>query len=112
MDEPILDSQEALARVMNKRDLYVRLLGKFIASETGRAETVAGLLSGGDTEGARTQIHTVKGSAANLGAKALAEAALQLETAIRDGGDTASPMADFSSTLTRTLDAMSAFAAQ
>lgn len=33
MSEEVLDWKEAIARVLNKRELYVKLLGKFIETE-------------------------------------------------------------------------------
>lgn len=33
MSEEVLDWKEAIARVLNKRDLYVKLLQKFIETE-------------------------------------------------------------------------------
>ena len=62
-------------------------------------------------ETARQAAHTVKGTAGNLGAKALAAAALQLEMALRGGADTVLPMKHYEDTLTDTLVAMGAFLA-
>ncbi|MDR2820322.1 MAG: Hpt domain-containing protein [Desulfovibrio sp.] len=112
MSEEILDWQEAIARVLNKRDLYVKLLNKFIDSEKDSSSRVEQALKSGDTEEARKIVHTTKGAAANLGAKALAASALELETAIRAGGDTSVAMENFSSAVTDTVAAMSAFIAQ
>ena len=112
MNEEVLDWKEAMARVLNKRELYSKLLGKFIDSEQDSGAKIAQALSAGDTDGARTIVHTTKGAAANLGAKALAAAALELEISIKANADTSTAMAHFNSALTDTLVAMQAFKTQ
>jgi two-component system sensor histidine kinase/response regulator len=112
MNEEVLDWKEAMTRVLNKRELYSRLLGKFIDSEQDSGARIAQALSTGETEKARALVHTTKGAAANLGAKALAAAALEMEMAIKASADTTSAMARINSALTDTLVAMQAFRAQ
>ncbi|MDR1776797.1 MAG: Hpt domain-containing protein [Desulfovibrio sp.] len=112
MNEEVLDWKEAMARVLNKRELYCKLLGKFIDSEQNSGAKIADVLNSGDAEEARRLVHTTKGAAANLGAKALAAAALELEMAIKANADTSTAMAHFNSALTDTLVAMQAFQAQ
>lgn len=108
----MLDWQEALGRVLGKRELYVKLLGKFMDSERDTSAKVAECLAKGDAEGARNLVHSTKGSAANLGAKALAAAALELEMNIRAGADTSQSLQHFSTCMTDTLLVMQAFVAQ
>ncbi|MDR1659026.1 MAG: Hpt domain-containing protein [Desulfovibrio sp.] len=112
MNEEVLDWKEAMTRVLNKRELYSKLLGKFIDSEQDSGARIAQALSAGETERARNLVHTTKGAAANLGAKALAAAALELELAIKACADTTTAMAHFNSALTDTLVAMQAFRTQ
>ncbi|MDR2574794.1 MAG: Hpt domain-containing protein [Desulfovibrio sp.] len=112
MNEEVLDWKEAMARVLNKRELYSKLLGKFIDSERDSGAKIAQALSTNDTEEARRLVHTTKGAAANLGAKALAAAALELEMALKANADTNTAMAHFNSALTDALVAMQAFQAQ
>jgi two-component system sensor histidine kinase/response regulator len=112
MNEEVLDWKEAMTRVLNKRELYSRLLGKFIDSEQDSGTKIAQALSAGETEKARNLVHTTKGAAANLGAKALAAAALELEMAIKASADTNAAMVRFNSALTDTLVTMQAFRAQ
>lgn len=87
MTEEVLDWKEAIARVLNKRDMYVKLLGKFIETERDTSKVAQALMNGKADE-ARELVHSTKGAAANLGAKALAAAALELEMAIKAGADT------------------------
>mgnify|MGYP000127317100 CR=1 FL=1 len=110
MSEEVLDWKEAIARVLNKRDLYVKLLQKFIETERDSPAKVEQALKNGDTETARHLVHSTKGAAANLGAKAAA--ALELEMAIKAGADTGPAMNHFDSAVTDTLVTMSAFMAQ
>lgn len=112
MSEEVLDWKEAVGRVLNKRDLYIRLLGKFVESEQDTPAKVEQALKSGEMEEARQVVHNTKGAAANLGGKALAAAALELEMAIKAGADTGQALNRFNSTLTDTLVAMSAFMAQ
>lgn len=86
MSEELLDWKEAMTRVLDKRDLYVKLLGKFIETERDTPDKVGVALKNGNAEEARQLVHNTKGVAANLGAKALASAALELEMAIKAGG--------------------------
>ena len=112
MSEEVLDWKEAIARVLNKRDLYVKLLQKFIETERDSSAKVEQALKNGDMETARQLVHSTKGAAANLGAKALAAAALELEMAIKAGADTGPAMNHFASAVTDTLVTMSAFMSQ
>lgn len=112
MNEEVLDWKEAIARVLNKRELYVRLLGKFIESERDTPDRLRQALSSGDMQSAREIVHATKGAAANLGAKALAAAAQELEMAIKAGADIGPALNRFNDAATDTLVTMSAFMAQ
>ena len=103
MSEEVLDWKEAIARVLNKRDLYVKLLQKFIETERDSPAKVEQALKNGDTETARHLVHSTK---------ALAAAALELEMAIKAGADTGPAMNHFDSAVTDTLVTMSAFMSQ
>lgn len=112
MTEEVLDWKEAIARVLNKRDLYVKLLAKFIETERDTAGKVEQALKCGKQEEARQMVHSIKGSAANLGAKALAASALELEMAIKAGADTSRAIAHFNAAHMDTLVTMHAFMSQ
>ena len=86
---------------------------EIIANENSQKKLGKGkVLKNGDTETARQLVHSTKGAAANLGAKALAAAALELEMAIKAGADTGPAMNHFDSAVTDTLVTMSAFMSQ
>ena len=80
-----LDVKTGLSRVLNKRDLYERLLGQFASGpESQTVETVQDLLSEGDREGAVRAAHSLKGVAGTLGADELQERAAALEAALKE----------------------------
>ena len=50
MSEELLDWKEAMTRVLDKRDLYVKLLGKFIETERDTPDKVGVALKNGNAE--------------------------------------------------------------
>ena len=84
-----LHSAEGLLRVAGNRKLYLRLLRQFSAEQAEAPAQIARLLEAGDRATAERTAHTVKGVAANLGAKTVQAAAGELEKALRDGADLA-----------------------
>lgn len=111
MSEAILDWKEAMARVDTTRGLYVKLLRNFI--ETERDTPVRSVaLKNGQQEEARAMVHATREAAAELGGKALAAVALELEMAIKAGADTTVALHRFDSITTDTLVAMATVAAQ
>ncbi len=81
---PGLEVGQALARMGGHADLLLRLLGEFRARNADEVEQIRAALAG-ERETARRLAHSLKGTAAVLGANDLAEAARSLEYAIRDG---------------------------
>lgn len=84
---PHIDVKDGMARVINNKQLYVRLLGKFKGQEM-----VAGLVehaNGGDAEKAMHAAHAIKGTAANLGFPVMCRAAGEVEEAAKRGEDAA-----------------------
>jgi HPt (histidine-containing phosphotransfer) domain-containing protein len=76
-----------MRRLMGNRNLYNKLLQKFFAGNDG--ETLRTALAGGDAEGAKNAVHTIKGTAGNLSLTALHGAAAALEAALKAGEDPA-----------------------
>ena len=60
MSEELLDWKEAMTRVLDKRDLYVKLLGKFIETERDTPDKVGVALKNGNAEEARQLVHNTK----------------------------------------------------
>ena len=85
--QTVLDRNDGVNRLMGNHSLYLRLLRGF-RQEYANAPTLLGTLlrQGQKEEEARRLVHTIKGVAANLGARALPDAALALEAALNGGG--------------------------
>jgi signal transduction histidine kinase/DNA-binding response OmpR family regulator/HAMP domain-containing protein len=82
-----LDSAEGLARVAGNRKLYVKLLREFSDADTDPAENVRLLIESNLLAEAERAVHTLKGVAASLGAKAVAAVAAVFEKALREGAE-------------------------
>ncbi|TYT73899.1 response regulator [Desulfobotulus mexicanus] len=77
-----LDSHRAIHRFLGNRQLYEKVLEEFSRSQSRTPEEIAGCLDRGDREKARLLAHTLKGTAANIGAHDLSMAAKEVETRI------------------------------
>ncbi len=91
---PGLDVQQGLRRVKGKTGLYARLLKEFHRDFAAAGEPVRQALQEQDPARAANLAHGVKGVAANIGADALFEASLQLETACKTATQDAETMGD------------------
>ncbi|MBC7359028.1 MAG: response regulator [Desulfacinum sp.] len=80
-----IDLDRLSANLAGNRSLMVRLLHDFCISFEGAADEVLSAMAAGDEEAARRTAHSVKGTAGNLGATALSEAAGALEKALAQG---------------------------
>ena len=78
-----LNVQEALQRLLGNEELYQKLLQEFALDQEAAVKTAQEAMLQEDWEVAVRTAHTLKGSAANLGAMALSKAAAQLEMALR-----------------------------
>lgn len=80
-----VDVQAGLRRVLNKRAAYEALLRKFIQGQADAAEQTRRLLAEGRLDDAIRALHTLKGTAATIGAESLASQADALEEALQQG---------------------------
>ena len=81
-----LDVKGGLSRVLNKRDLYERLLRQFTTGPESRiVEAIRAQLGDGDHQAAERAAHSLKGVAGTLGAGELHQRAAGLEAAIKEG---------------------------
>jgi two-component system sensor histidine kinase/response regulator len=78
-----LDVQEGLSRTRGKQDFYLNLLKQFAADFRSFAEQLTQCLREGKHEDAQRLAHSLKGVAANLGARRVADAASELERVLR-----------------------------
>jgi two-component system sensor histidine kinase/response regulator len=85
LEIPGIDTKAALRRTGGNRKRYESLLRKFAQPSAGGVEEIRAALAAGDTETAARAAHSLKGSAANLGATALAEVAAKAEAALTSG---------------------------
>jgi len=82
---PGIDTKAALRRAGGSLKRYESLLRKFAQLSAGGVEEIRKALAIGDAETAARAAHSIKGSAANLGATAVAEVAAKAESAILSG---------------------------
>jgi HPt (histidine-containing phosphotransfer) domain-containing protein len=78
-DEPILDDAEALSRVADDEVLLKELFDELFAMLPECLEQIDSAAENGDADTVRRAAHSLKGSAANLSAKALAGLAFRIE---------------------------------
>ena len=79
-----LDVERGLELVRGNTARHARVLALFVDSHAGDAERIAGYLAANDLAALRKLAHTLKGSAGNVGATWVSEAAKALESAIRE----------------------------
>jgi len=83
---PGVDTAGGLKRVAGNRDLYLRLLEKYVEVQAGAADALRAALAADDHQTAERLVHTVKGVSGNIGAGAVQEAAEAVERAAQHGG--------------------------
>jgi two-component system, sensor histidine kinase and response regulator len=88
LDREVIDRLRALGRG-GRPGLLERVLALFRDGTPGEIEALAAAIAQGQVEEVRKGAHALKGSSGTLGARELARACLELETAAR-GGDLAS----------------------
>ena len=102
-DEPLrldgIDTNAGLKRLGGKRERYESLLRKFAARQAGTIDLIRASLSCGDIAAAERHAHSLKGSAATLGADIVAEEAAKVEAAIKSGRDVDATLLSLSQSL-------------
>jgi two-component system sensor histidine kinase/response regulator len=78
---PGIDRRAGMSVAMGKISLYRRLLQKFLATQSHFAEAFSIACESSDASAATRCAHTLKGNAANIGAKSVAILAGELEAA-------------------------------
>ncbi|WP_186453778.1 response regulator [Denitratisoma sp. DHT3] len=99
---PGIDTAAGLATTMQNPRLYLKLLQKFRDSQADFAEQFAQTRRDADPRAATRAAHTLKGTAGNIGAKRLQDAAAELELACKGGA----PAAEIEARLQATLAAL------
>jgi len=104
---PGIDTAEGLRRMMNKPQLYVKVLRDFHQRFRNETTVIQTALSTGDREAACRSAHSVKGLAGSIGARNLQAAALALETAVRNEAPALTAhLATFSAQLREVIDSI------
>jgi len=88
---PAIDFAAGLARVMDDRALFLRVLGRFAGDYRDLAARLHAALDAGDAVLAHRIAHTLKGAAGMIEANRLRQLALDVELALKAGG--AAPLA-------------------
>jgi two-component system sensor histidine kinase/response regulator len=88
-DLPGLDTRAGLSTTLGNSGLYRRLLKKFRAGNLDFEAAFRQALADPDPRAAERLAHSLKGTAGNIGAKAVQAAAYDLEWACREGAGTA-----------------------
>ena len=96
---PGIDMRRGLATTMNNPGLYRRLLKRFVDGQSGFAKAFADARSDADSQAAERCAHTLRGTAANIGAVALQQAAGALESLCHGGAAPAAIDAALQATL-------------
>lgn len=100
-----VNTDDGLSRLGGNSDLYLNLLRKFAASNTGLVEEISASLGAGDDVKARRLVHTIKGLSGTLGAKLLYSAAEVLDDALKEKSiNLDEPLKVFSEELRAVLD--------
>ncbi len=81
---PGLDTKDGLSRVAGNKKLYLKLLREFTTQQGSAVQHISAALGEGDRSKAERLAHTLKGVAANLGAKAVQATAGVVEKLIHD----------------------------
>jgi len=85
MVDSAFDVPGTLGRLANNKNLYKRLLDKFVAGYSDYEEKISAAFEADDFESAVQLSHTMKGLAGNLGAEHLHEVSLALEKIAKSG---------------------------
>ncbi len=106
-----IDTAQGLKRAIGKGSLYLAMLRKFLDGQADTPAQVSSALDADDWQLAERLAHTLKGTAGNIGANAIQEAAAKLEAAIAAHTDRAkidALLADLNRPLDETIAALRA----
>jgi len=90
--EDYIDVEDAVHRIGGNRDLYKRLLGRFV--DGNHFDALVEALDGGDKEEAAHLAHTLKGVSANLSLVKVMSITVALEQCIKEGADHSGRLAE------------------
>ncbi len=105
---PGLDSEQGLARMMGRADLYVRLIRRVATERSTLPQQMDAALRAGDFSELGNQIHTIKSILGALGASALQQRCVELEELLRRGMPVEAECAAFGAAFTTLMTALRA----
>jgi len=100
-DDGPIDHDHLGRMTLGEPDLEREVLAMFVAQSARLVAELAGL-----PEGARTIVHTLKGSARAIGAFAVGDAAAALEAALGSGADCREPISELNRAVAAARDAI------
>jgi len=74
-----IDLNLALKRLSDKKDLYLKIIKRFVASQSEAAVEIKEIIAKGDYETVARSIHSLKGLLGNIGAVKMQEVAMEIE---------------------------------
>ncbi len=101
-----IDAGAGMRRTGGNAALYQELLGQFAAEQSGAVRQIEALLAANERKAAQHAVHGVKGVAGNIGAAPLAQAAAELEAALRNGDEHAALLRQFTEIAAATIRAV------
>jgi CheY-like chemotaxis protein/nitrogen-specific signal transduction histidine kinase/HPt (histidine-containing phosphotransfer) domain-containing protein len=84
-DRSVFDGEGMMARLMGDEELARSLIDLFLSDTPKQIDMLTGDLETGDPRLVGRRLHTIKGSSANVGARALQETATALESLANEG---------------------------
>lgn len=93
-DDAAIDVAGGVERVMGDHGLFARVLERFGCDYLRAAAAIRAALAAGDSALAQRLVHTLKGAAGMIEARALQREALALEQALGGGGGDCAPRLD------------------
>ena len=111
---PLFDVEAALGLLGGDQELLIRSIRMFAASNEHDVERINGLIANSDLKAASHRLHRLKGSAAMIGCRRLAEVSAALERDLKAHGTVAPAdhrLREFAEVLEQTLDTLRRHAA-
>jgi len=105
---PGFDLKDIMTMLDANQDKLVRMLSAFRQQFIAEASIIAAKISAGNVAEAEKQLHTLKGTAGNLGAKELYQACAALDAELLNGGCDDATLANWLETFDRTLATVAA----
>ena len=109
---PGIDTTAGLARVLGNVPLYRRLLARYREQLTDFDESFRSSIDSGDAKEARRVVHTLNGVSGALGAQAIHQAAMTVETAVAAGSYDHEQLAPLTQEISQVLPGLATYLAE